>query len=56
MVIGQVVHVHVDDTLLIGGDKIDIAQLQPIGRLAGNSYSRVAPAMFDLIRPPSQIG
>ena len=56
VVIGEVVHMHVDDALLIGGDKIDIAQLQPIGRLAGNSYSRVAPAMFDLIRPPSQIG
>ena len=55
VVIGQVVHLHVDDALLIGGDKIDIAQLQPIGRLAGNSYSRVAPAMFDLVRPPSQI-
>ncbi len=55
VVIGQVVHMHVDDALLIGGDKIDIAQLQPIGRLAGNSYSRVAPAMFDLVRPPSQI-
>ena len=37
VVIGQVVHLHVDDALLIGGDKIDIAQLQPIGRLAGNS-------------------
>lgn len=56
VVIGQVVHLHVDDTLLIDGDKIDIAQLQPIGRLAGNGYCRVAPAMFDLIRPPSQIG
>ena len=55
VVIGEVVHMHVDDALLIGGDKIDIAQLQPIGRLAGNSYSRVAPAMFDLVRPPSQI-
>lgn len=55
VVIGEVVHMHVDNELLIGGDKIDIAQLQPIGRLAGNSYSRVAPAMFDLVRPPSQI-
>ena len=55
VVIGQVVHMHVSDALLIGGDKIDIAALQPIGRLAGNSYCRVAPAMFDLVRPPSQI-
>ncbi|MCA9871027.1 MAG: flavin reductase family protein [Caldilineae bacterium] len=56
VVIGQVVHLHVDDSVLIGGDKIDIAQLRPIGRLAGNGYCRVAPAMFDLVRPPSQIG
>lgn len=35
------------------GDKIDIAALQPIGRLAGNGYCRVAPAMFDLARPAS---
>lgn len=55
VVIGQVVHLHVSDALLIGGDKIDIAALQPIGRLAGNSYCRVAPAMFDLVRPPTQI-
>ena len=35
--------------------KFDIAALQPIGRLAGNGYCRVAPAMFDLARPASQI-
>lgn len=56
VVIGRVVHLHVTDALLVGGDKIDIAALQPIGRLAGNSYCRVAPALFNLVRPPSQIG
>ena len=55
VVIGQVLLLHVDDTLLIGPDKIDIARLQPIGRLAGNGYCRVADAMFDLVRPVSQI-
>lgn len=55
VVIGRVVHLHVEDGLLVGGDKIDIAALQPIGRLAGNDYCRVAPAMFQLVRPPSQI-
>lgn len=55
IVIGRVLHIHVADELLIGGDKIDIAALQPIGRLAGSGYCRVAPAMFDLPRPASQI-
>ncbi|GAB4315289.1 MAG: flavin reductase family protein [Phototrophicales bacterium] len=54
VVIGRVVHVHVDDSVLIGDDKIDLAQLQPIGRLAGTSYTRVTD-LFDLVRPPSQI-
>ena len=53
IVIGRVLHIHVADELLVGGDKIDIAALQPIGRLAGNGYCRVAPAMFDLARPAS---
>ena len=55
IVIGRVLHIHVADELLVGGDKIDIAALQPIGRLAGNGYCRVAPAMFELARPASQI-
>jgi hypothetical protein len=55
VVIGQVLLLHVADELLMGPDKIDIARLRPIGRLAGNGYCRVADSMFDLVRPPSQI-
>lgn len=55
IVIGRVLHIHVADELLIGGDKIDIAALQPIGPLAGNGYCRGAPAMFELARPASQV-
>lgn len=51
VVIGQVVHMHVDDHLIISGDKIDITRLQPIGRLAGSSYSHVDD-IFELIRRP----
>jgi flavin reductase (DIM6/NTAB) family NADH-FMN oxidoreductase RutF len=54
VVIGRVVHVHVDDRVLIGGDKIDVTALQPIGKLAGNAYTRVTD-LFDLIRPPTQL-
>lgn len=55
VVIGRVVHLHVAEELLIGDDKIDLARLKPIGRLAGNSYCRVTD-QFELIRPPSRIG
>jgi flavin reductase (DIM6/NTAB) family NADH-FMN oxidoreductase RutF len=54
VVIGTVVHVHVDDSVLIGQDKIDLAALQPVGRLAGASYCLV-DTVFDIARPPSQI-
>jgi flavin reductase (DIM6/NTAB) family NADH-FMN oxidoreductase RutF len=54
VVIGRVVHLHVDDSVLIGEDKIDLEKLKPIGRLAGASYCRVTD-VFDMIRPPSQI-
>lgn len=55
LVIGQVVHVHVDDEVLIDNDKIDLARLRPIGRLAGSQYCRVTD-IFELTRLPSQIG
>jgi flavin reductase (DIM6/NTAB) family NADH-FMN oxidoreductase RutF len=54
VVIGRVVHLHVEDALLLGGDKIDLARLQPIGRLAGSGYCRVTD-LFEMIRPASQI-
>ncbi len=54
IVIGRVVHVHVDESVLIGEDKINLQTLKPIGRLAGLSYTRVTD-LFDLIRPPSKI-
>lgn len=52
IVIGTVVHMHIDEKMLIGDDKIDLAKLNPIGRLAGNSYVRVTD-IFDLERPPA---
>jgi flavin reductase (DIM6/NTAB) family NADH-FMN oxidoreductase RutF len=55
VVIGRVLHVHVDERVLIGEDKIDIHALQPIGKLAGNAYTRVTD-LFDLARPASQLG
>lgn len=54
VIIGRVVHLHVEDSILFGGDKIDLLKLQPIGRLAGSSYCRVTD-LFELVRPPSHI-
>jgi len=52
VVIGTIVHMHIDERLMIGEDKIDLARLTPIGRLAGNSYVRVTD-IFDIERPPA---
>lgn len=54
IVIGRVVHIHVEDEFLIGSDKIDIPKLRPIGRLAGAAYTRVND-VFELQRPSSRI-
>ena len=54
VVIGRVVHLHVSDQVLVGGDNIDLARLKPIGRLAGNAYCRLTD-LFEMPRPPSQI-
>jgi flavin reductase (DIM6/NTAB) family NADH-FMN oxidoreductase RutF len=54
VVIGRVVHIHVDESVLFGGDKIDVTKLRPIGRLGGNGYCRVTD-LFKMVRPPSQI-
>lgn len=55
VVIGRIVHLHVDDSMLIGEDKIDLEKLKPIGRLAGTSYCRVND-IFDMVRRPPQVG
>ncbi|HET7010719.1 MAG TPA: flavin reductase family protein [Anaerolineales bacterium] len=54
LVVGRVVHVHVDPSVLLDGDKIDLDRLRPIGRLSGAAYCRVTDR-FEMKRPPSQI-
>jgi flavin reductase (DIM6/NTAB) family NADH-FMN oxidoreductase RutF len=54
VVIGEVVHVHVADNVLFQGDKIDLEELRPIGRLSGAAYCRVSD-LFEMPRPASQI-
>jgi flavin reductase (DIM6/NTAB) family NADH-FMN oxidoreductase RutF len=55
IVIGTIVHIHVDDGILIGEDKINLAALQPVGRLAGGAYSRVTD-IIELERPKHKLG
>ena len=50
VVIGMITHIYIDDALLNERNYIDINRLQPIGRLAGNSYCYVHD-IFELIRP-----
>ena len=54
VVIGEIVHLHVDERVLLGEDKIDLTALKPIGRLAGSAYARVTD-LFEVERPKSQI-
>jgi flavin reductase (DIM6/NTAB) family NADH-FMN oxidoreductase RutF len=50
VVIGEVVHIHVDEAVLLEGGRINIPELHAIGRLAGAAYSRVTD-LFDMPRP-----
>ncbi len=52
IVIGEVLHFHIAEEMLIGADKINVSALQPIGRLAGNFFCR-ADSLFEMERPPA---
>lgn len=54
IVIGDVVHIHVAEDVLISPDKVDPQLLQAVGRMGGPTYCRTKD-LFDLPRPPSQI-
>lgn len=54
IVIGTIIHIHIDKRVLEGEDKIKLTALKPIGRLAGNYYTR-ATDLFEMTRPKSQI-
>jgi len=54
LVTGTILHMHIDDRVMLGIDKINLATLKPIGRLAGGAYVRMTD-IFYLERPQSQI-
>ena len=49
IVLGQVVGVHIDDSVLVG-DKVDVTKLKPIARLGYGDYA-VIDEVFELSRP-----
>lgn len=58
VVIGTITHIHINDALLNERNHVDIHKLQPVARLAGNSYAYVHE-VFELVRksytpPPEQ--
>ena len=57
VVIGRVVAIHIDDSVLTNG-MVDLGKIQPIARLGYHSYAVIkAEAMFDMIIPgdPKQL-
>lgn len=54
IVIGEVVHLHIAEEILLPEYKIDTRALKPIGRLAGYGYTRVTD-LFEMKRLPPQI-
>lgn len=54
VVLGEVLHIHVDERVLQGEDRINLQALQPVGRLVGNLYCRVNDT-FSLDRPAPSI-
>ena len=55
IVVGTIVHIHADDEVMLGGDKINLTALRPIGRLAGSAYVRITD-IVEMERPKNTIG
>jgi flavin reductase (DIM6/NTAB) family NADH-FMN oxidoreductase RutF len=51
LVIGYIQHIHLRDDVLDNHYHVNIKQLQPVGRLAGNGYCSVRD-LFELVRKP----
>jgi len=54
IIIGRVVMMHIDDSILGENNRINYDAYKPVGRLAGGGYCRVND-LFTLERPPSQL-
>ena len=52
--LGEVVHIHVADEVMLPNYKVDLDKLNPIGRLSGPNYSRTSDR-FELKRAKTQV-
>lgn len=50
LLIGKIVHYHIDETIYQDDQRIDAEQLAAVSRLAGNSYAKIGD-IFDIVRP-----
>lgn len=55
IVIGTITHIHAEERVMLGTDKINLTALQPIGRLMGAAYCRVEQVV-ELDRPKNILG
>lgn len=55
IVIGTITHIHAEERVMLGTDKINLTALQPIGRLMGAAYCR-AEQVVELDRPKNILG
>jgi len=55
IVIGTILHIHTEDRVMLGQDKIDLSALKPVGRLMGGGFCRVTD-LIEMERPKSIIG
>ena len=57
MVFGDVVAIHVDDTVLVPGDMIcDAAKLKAVGRMGGSEYGRTTDRFtLESLRDPAEL-
>jgi flavin reductase (DIM6/NTAB) family NADH-FMN oxidoreductase RutF len=55
IVIGTITHIHAEERVMLGVDKINLSVLKPVGRLMGSGYCRVID-IIELERPKNLIG
>jgi len=55
IVIGTIIHMHLEERVMLGSDKINLDELKPVGRLMGNGYCRISDRV-ELTRPKSLLG
>lgn len=56
LVICEVVHLHIDETILDSEGKIDPVKIDTVARMGGNWYNRAKEGMFEVPKPLTTLG